>query len=50
MREYVDNGVRLGWIDPKTKQVEIYGLGWNVRCCSLPPLSGEDVLLGSEFE
>jgi len=48
MREYVDNGVRLGWlIDPKTKQVEIYGLGRNVEVLQSPTtLSGEDVLLG----
>ena len=48
MREYVDNGIRLGWlIDPKTKQVEIYRLGRDVEVLqSATTLSGEDVLPG----
>lgn len=48
MREYIDNGVRLGWlIDAKTKQVEIYRLGRGVEVLQSPTtLSGEDVLLG----
>jgi Uma2 family endonuclease len=57
MREYVENGCRLGWlIIPKAQQVEIY------RCDSSAPrvrtvevlqsptvLSGEDVLDGLNF-
>ncbi len=57
MREYVENGCRLGWlIIPKAQQVEIY------RCDSSAPrvrtfevlqspavLSGEDVLPGLNF-
>lgn len=48
MREYVDNGIRLGWlIDPKTKQVEIYHLGRDFEVLQSPTtLSGEDVLPG----
>jgi Uma2 family endonuclease len=50
MQEYMDNGVRLGWlIDPKTKTVEIYRLGQDVEILESPiTLSGEDVL--PEFE
>src|SRR4028118_2177995 len=37
MREYVDNGVRLGWlIDPKAKQVEIYRRGQEVEVLQSP--------------
>ncbi|MEW5856544.1 MAG: Uma2 family endonuclease [Cyanobacteriota bacterium] len=48
MQEYIDNGVRLGWlIDPKTKQVEIYRPGQNVEVLEFPvTLFGEDVLPG----
>jgi len=48
MQEYIDNGVRLGWlIDPKTKQVEIYRQGQNKEVLSSPTnLSGEEVLPG----
>ncbi|MEH2319474.1 Uma2 family endonuclease [Nostoc sp.] len=48
MPEYIDNGVKLGWlINPKTRQVEIYRLGQPVEILTSPPqLSGEDVLLG----
>lgn len=48
MQEYIDNGVRLGWlIDPKTKQVEIYRSGQDVEVLQSPTtLSGEDVLPG----
>lgn len=46
MCEYIDNGVRLGWlIDPKAKQVEVYRQGQDVEVLQSPPvLSGEDVL------
>jgi len=48
MQEYIDNGVRLGWlIDSTTKQVEIYRPGRDVEVLESPAtLSGEDVLLG----
>jgi Uma2 family endonuclease len=48
MQEYIDNGVRLGWlIDSTTKQVEIYRQGQNVEVLESPAtLSGEDVLPG----
>jgi len=48
MKEYLDNGMRLGWlIDPKTQNVEIYRPGLAVEVLSSPKtLSGEDVLPG----
>lgn len=48
MQEYIDNGVKLGWlINLKTRQVEISRLGEPVEILTSPPqLSGEDVLLG----
>lgn len=48
MQEYIDNGVRLGWlIDPQNRQVEIYRLGQTVEVLQNPEtLSGEDVLSG----
>ena len=48
MQEYVENGIRLGWlIDPKTKKVEIYRQGQDVEILQFPTtLSGEDVLPG----
>ena len=48
MREYLDNGVKLGWlINPKAKQVEIYRLGQDVELLLSPrSISGEDVLPG----
>ena len=48
MREYLDNGARLGWlIDPKSQRVEIYRLGREVEILDTPAsLSGEDVLPG----
>lgn len=51
MQEYIDNGVRLGWlIDPKTKQVEIYRPGQDVQVFHSPTtVSGEDVLPGFEL-
>ncbi len=46
MREYQDNGVRLGWlINPEDRTVEIYRLGQDVEVLHSPTsLSGEDVL------
>jgi Uma2 family endonuclease len=48
MQEYINNGLRLGWlINPKDKQVEIYRPLQNVEILNSPKsLSGEDVLPG----
>ncbi|AFY31502.1 Uma2 family endonuclease [Calothrix sp. PCC 7507] len=48
MREYINNGVKLGWlINPKMRQVEIYRLEQSVEISECPQeLSGEDVLSG----
>ncbi len=48
MQEYLDNGLRLGWlINPKTQQVRIYRLKQFVEVLQSPTsLSGEDVLPG----
>ncbi|MEG4406543.1 Uma2 family endonuclease [Microcoleus sp. MON2_D5] len=48
MREYIDNGARLGWlIDPQNPQVEIYRQQAEVEILINPAeLSGEDVLPG----
>ncbi len=48
MREYMDNGVRLGWlIDPQNQRVEIYRLRQPIEIRESPrSLSGEDVLPG----
>ena len=46
MREYIENGLRLGWlINPKQKQVEIYRARKEVEVLQSPTnLSGEEVL------
>ena len=46
MREYIDNGARLGWlIDPQNRRVEIYRPGREVELLANPKdLSGEDIL------
>jgi Uma2 family endonuclease len=46
MREYITNGVKLGWlIDPETKKIEIYRIGQEVEILHHPSsLSGEEVL------
>lgn len=48
LREYIDNGVRLGWlINPQDQQVEIYRADQAVATIDLPAqLSGEDVMPG----
>ncbi len=48
MQEYLDNGLRLGWlINPQDRQVEIYRPNQSVEVISLPAtLSGEDVMPG----
>lgn len=46
MQEYIENGVKLGWlIDPETKQVEIYRSSQEIEILDNPKtLSGEGVL------
>ncbi|GBE92942.1 Uma2 family endonuclease [Nostoc cycadae] len=48
MREYIDNGAKLGWlIDPQQRRVEIYRPSSAVEVLENPAeLSGEVVLLG----
>jgi Uma2 family endonuclease len=48
MQEYMENGIRLGWlINPQDRQVEIYRLGQPVEVLQDPQsLSDEDVLPG----
>ncbi len=48
MQEYIDNGLRLGWlIDTKNKKVEVYRVNQAVEVLDSPEtLSGEDVLPG----
>ena len=48
MQEYLDNGLRLGWlIDAKNKRVEIYRSNREVEVLEAPnSLSGEEVLPG----
>ncbi|MBD2385931.1 Uma2 family endonuclease [Cylindrospermum sp. FACHB-282] len=48
MREYIDNGLLLGWlINPQDKQVEIYRLNQSTEVLQSPTsLSGEDILPG----
>jgi Uma2 family endonuclease len=52
MKEYMDSGVRLGWLfNPKEQQVEIYRQGQEKEVRSLPTLlSGEIVLPGFELQ
>lgn len=51
MAEYIENGVRLGWlIDPKTRKVHIYRANGETEVLQNPEkLSGEDVLVGFEL-
>ena len=48
MREYMNNGAKLGWlIDPQNQQVEIYRPGQDVEIVDDPTeLSGESILPG----
>jgi Uma2 family endonuclease len=52
LREYIEQGVRLGWLlDPKSKTVEIYRPGRPVEVLKRPQtLSGEGVLPGFVLE
>lgn len=51
MREYISNGVRLGWlIDPHEQKVHVYREGGEVEILENPEtVSGEDVLRGFEL-
>ena len=52
MQEYIDNGVRLGWlIDQENQRVEIYRPNQAVEVLQSPTsLSGEDVLPGFKLD
>ncbi|MDF5731804.1 MAG: Uma2 family endonuclease [Rhizonema sp. PD38] len=52
MKEYIENGLRLGWlINPQDARVEIYRLGKVIEIIQMPTiLSGEDVLPGFELQ
>ncbi|HLO85841.1 MAG TPA: Uma2 family endonuclease [Nostocaceae cyanobacterium] len=52
IQEYIDNGLRLGWlINPQDKNVEIYRQNQPVEIVPLPAsLAGEDVLPGFELQ
>jgi Uma2 family endonuclease len=51
MREYIENGVKLGWlIDPNEKKVHIYHANGEIEILENPEtVSGEDVLQGFEL-
>jgi Uma2 family endonuclease len=46
MQEYLDSGLKLGWlINPQDQQVEIYRQNQPIEIVSLPTiLSGENIL------
>lgn len=52
MEEYIENGVRLGWlIDPYQRQVHIYRKNGEIEILENPKIiSGEDVLEGFELD
>ncbi|WP_392532015.1 Uma2 family endonuclease [Nostoc sp. C117] len=52
MQEYIENGLRLGWlINPQDGNVEIYRIGKAVEVIQMPAiLSGEDILPGLELQ
>ena len=52
MREYVENGVRLGWlIDPYAKKVHVYRVNGETEILENPArVSGEDILNGFELD
>ncbi len=52
MAEYIENGVRLGWlIDPYKKQVHIYRQNGEIEILENPKtVSGEDVLEGFDLD
>ncbi|MEL6501769.1 MAG: Uma2 family endonuclease, partial [Cyanobacteria bacterium J06623_1] len=52
MKEYQDNGVKLGWlINPQLQQVEIYHQDGSIKAINKPDvLSGRDLLPNLEIE
>ena len=52
MKEYIDSGLKLGWlIDPINQQVEIYRHNQDVEIIKLPTiLSGENILPNFQLE
>ena len=52
MREYIENGARLGWlIDPGEKRVHVYRADNRIEILENPKtVSGEDVLQGFELD
>ena len=52
MKEYIENGVRLGWlIDPYKKRVHVYRGDKTVEVLENPKsVSGEDILNGFELD
>ena len=52
MSEYIENGVRLGWlIDPYEKRIHIYRADKSVEILeNHQKVSGEDVLRGFELD
>ncbi len=52
MQEYLESGLRLGWlINPQDQVIEIYRVGKEVEVLQMPALLlGEDVLPGFELE
>ena len=51
MKEYIENGVKLGWlIDPKNRKVHIYRANGETEILENPEtLDGEDILVGFEL-
>jgi Uma2 family endonuclease len=52
MQEYIDSGLRLGWlINPQDRQVEIYRANQPMQVLQNPQqTNGEDVLPGFVFD
>lgn len=52
MKEYIENGAKLGWlINPKRKEVSIYRANGKIEVLENPQMvSGEEVLKGFEFK
>lgn len=52
MKEYIENGVRLGWlIDPFKKRIRVYRADKTIEVFDNPnTVSGEDVLRGFELD
>jgi Uma2 family endonuclease len=52
MQEYLDNGLRLGWlVNPQERQVEIYRVGQSKQVVQNPQqVDGEDILPGFVFD